>query len=86
MSCDSCKLYFCFNCGSQIGIHDNGYDKAMVHYEKAFCRYIDPVDKVHGQKVEQIKEQILNEVRIENNFDDEIMQAQLEFEYRHMFE
>ena len=53
MSCDACKLYFCFNCGQEIGTHENGYEKAKVHYEKAYCRYIDPGNVV--EKVEQVK-------------------------------
>ena len=78
MSCDACKLYFCFNCGQEIGDHENGYEKAKVHYEKAYCRYIDPGSKI--EKVEQVKNQILGELGVQDVFDDFIAND-LEYQY-----
>ena len=43
LECHICNLFFCFNCGKQIGVvtkaPDRGWEEAVKHYELAFCHF-----------------------------------------------
>ena len=39
LTCDICRLFFCFNCGKKIGDISAGEEAAKLHFEIAFCHY-----------------------------------------------
>ena len=45
MKCEKCLIYFCFCCGKDIGALEDSEDNAIVHFEVAFCRYMDVFEK-----------------------------------------
>ena len=52
MKCDDCQIYYCFNCGVDLGPKSDGEEKAKLHYEVAFCRYVDSKNKKMPTKQE----------------------------------
>lgn len=39
LKCDTCQIYFCFNCGRGLGKLIDGEEAAKKHFEIAFCFY-----------------------------------------------
>lgn len=55
MQCDGCQIYYCFNCGVSLGSQADGEEKAKIHYEVAYCRYIDAASKSKKTKFDEVK-------------------------------